>query len=365
MSLPYDRKSFRRVMQALGLSLGLVAGMSQAVEETVGERLVTGYIQPATTAFARAGEQMTKSLSRQCANVSAANGADVAADFRQLVLAWSGIEFLRFGPLVADNRYERVFFWPDPRGVTLRQTQAIIARENPALLAPGALRAGSVAVQGLASLEYALYGGNQVLIKGSGEADYRCRYALAVAVNLAGLGHEIQQAWSDQGGAARQFIAPGVDNPVYRSEREVVSEAIKALATGVQYQRDAKLVPALGASAGSAHVTRMPWSRSGLALTAMAVSLDGMAKFAQAGEFVRLLPDDEAWLAAVVPNSAADIARQLAAIDLPAQAALTETASRSELAQMALRMHDLKELINGQIAQGLGVSVGFNALDGD
>src|SRR3546814_8604156 len=39
-------------------------------------------------------------------------------------------EFLRFGPLVAANRYERIYFWPDPRGITLRQVQGLLGQAD-------------------------------------------------------------------------------------------------------------------------------------------------------------------------------------------------------------------------------------------
>lgn len=346
------------------LSLG-VQGTAHGTTDTLGARLVQGYIRPATTQFAAAGQSMVTVLREFCAQPDRSRTTAAGEAFQRLVWAWSAIDFLRFGPLVEANRYEKIFFWPDPRGVTLRQTQAVIGKQDKALLEADALRAASVAVQGLPSLELALYAGDAALLRGDGAADYRCRYAVAVAGNVAALGAELARAWSPQGETALRFIQPADDNPLYRSEREVAAEAIKALSGGLQFIRDAKLTPALGASAETARAGRMPWSRSGLALPAMAATLRGMAAFAAAGEFARSLPADQTWMAEVLTTAPLEPAARLEAVALSPEQALADGETRAVLAGVALRLKDLTEMVNGQIASALGVSVGFNALDGD
>lgn len=364
----------RRCWGALVLSVtGIVswgpeayAGQPASATELLGARLVQGYIQPAMVRFADAGAQMRAELEGFCAQSEPQRATAAHARYRELVYAWSGIAFLRFGPLVEANRYEKIFFWPDPRGVILRQTQAAIGRQDAGLLAPSALRAASVAVQGLPSLEYALYGGAEALLAApSAGGDYRCRYAVAVAGNLADLGMELAAAWSEQGAAARQFRWPDAANPVYRSESEVTAEALKALSSGLQFIRDAQLTPALGAAPKSARVGRMPLVRSELALPAMSASLRAMSAFAAAGDFARLLPSDQQWLAQVLIQSPLEPAARLQSVSLPAEQALTDPETRALLTGVAVALGDLTEMVNGQIANALGVSVGFNALDGD
>src|SRR3546814_6178509 len=61
---------------------------------------------------------------------------------------------------------------------------------------------------------------------------YACRYAVAVAANVAAVSADLQQAWSAQGDFGRQFTSPSADNDLYRSQQEVAAEAVKALSTG-------------------------------------------------------------------------------------------------------------------------------------
>lgn len=46
---------------------------------------------------------------------------------KNVVMAWSGIEFFRFEPLLAEHRFERAYFWPDPRRRTSRKIKSLLA----------------------------------------------------------------------------------------------------------------------------------------------------------------------------------------------------------------------------------------------
>src|SRR5690606_1929217 len=164
-----------------GLSLACVpigtVALAAEVPEDLGAALIDGYIRPATQGFADAGTVMHATMQDYCAalqalpageampaGISADRTQDVTRRFSELAQAWARVEFLRFGPLVQDDRFERIFFWPDPRGTVQRRTQAALGARDRALLEAGALRTASVAIQGLPSLEYALHGGSQALL---------------------------------------------------------------------------------------------------------------------------------------------------------------------------------------------------------
>ncbi len=70
------------------------------------------------------------------------------------------------GPAREDNRFERLFFWPDRRGRGLRQVQGILAEEDETATDPATLYQKSVAVQGLLALDFVLSGeGNETLVE--------------------------------------------------------------------------------------------------------------------------------------------------------------------------------------------------------
>lgn len=384
------------VLTGVGLAcISGTAALAAEVPDSLGTALIDGYIAPATQGFADAGAAMHAALREYCVareampeGVSAGAGTSteptqdgrqgqgtvVAADaapqavadrFSELAQAWARVEFLRFGPLVQDNRFERIFFWPDPRGTVQRRTQAALGSQDERLLEPGALRAASVAIQGMPSLEYALYGGSQALFDSASKDDYRCAYATAVAANVATLATEVAQAWGPDGDMAERFARPGPENPLYRTPAEVAAEMIKALSGGVHYIRDAKLLPALGATPAEARPTRAPLSRSDATLDTISAGLRGMAQFYQAARLQTALAPADAWLATVVTGSAGHVADRLDALDMPLEQSLVQAGPRETLVSTVVELSSLKEMIDGQVASALGINVGFNALDGD
>ncbi|WP_057055886.1 imelysin family protein, partial [Bordetella pertussis] len=240
----------------------------------LGTRLADGYARPAFGRFAQATQSLNQDLGKWCARPDAAGAAQVRTGFAQVARAWAGVEFLRFGPLVQGNRYERLAFWPDTRNVMARQVQAALAAADPALLAPGALAGRSVALQGLPALEFVLYGETGLLQQPDAPGfAYGCQLAHAMARNAAGLAGELAQAWSAQGDFGRQFTHPAPANDLYRSPQEVAAEAVKALSTGLQFARDVKLLPVLGESAAAARPKRAAFWRSGQTAATLAAGL--------------------------------------------------------------------------------------------
>ena len=70
-------------------------------------------------------------------------------------------------------------FWPDRKGIALRQVQAILAKQDATATDPATLKTKSVAVQGLGALEYVLFGtGAEALALPEG--DFRCDYGNAI-----------------------------------------------------------------------------------------------------------------------------------------------------------------------------------------
>ena len=112
--------------------------------------------------------------------------------------AWSLVEPIRFGPVAEQHRYERIFYWPDPKGLGARQVREALGKEDATVTEAASLSAKSVALQGLPALEYLLYGDDAgTLAKGGGEATFRCRFAETIAGNVAGMAKDIAAGWQD------------------------------------------------------------------------------------------------------------------------------------------------------------------------
>jgi predicted lipoprotein len=357
------------LLRALSLSaVTFVGSLHAAPPADLGKQLVARYIQPATTQFAGTTAALDQALAAYCDTPTDKQlRTAVERRYGNTIDAWARVELLRFGPLLEDNRFERFFFFPDPRGVTLRQVQALLAAADPALLTPGNLRSRSVAVQGLPALEYALYGSDAAaqLSTDSTAGRYRCAYARAIAANLATLSSELQRAWAPNSPMAREFSAPAATQTLYRSRDEVATEAIKALSTALQYSRDIKLLPALGAAVDDARGQRAPLWRSGLTQRALAASTLAMHDFYAAGNFAPALSPDSRWIDDTLKSESEVALEDFKAVLLPFEQAVQDTDSRERLVHAALVLKNMQSIVVELLAPALGINIGFNALDGD
>ncbi len=369
----------------------------------LGSRLVRGYIAPAMAHFAQTASDMQGALARFCAGSAAAPAQDAASaasldeHFASLVRAWSGIEFLRFGPLVEDNRFERIYFWPDPRGIMLRQIQALLAQADhagqgsrqasgaaarPALDA-NTLAGHSVAVQGIPALEYMLYRENGLLRRSARQgprfaAD--CAYATAIAANVSSIGKDIARAWAapvaadaraaahqasaqDAGAYAQYFSRPSPSNPVYRTTQELAAEAIKAVSTGLQFARDIKILPMLGKQSGVVIEKKAPFWRSGLFAQAMMASAMGLGRFVEAGQWP--YGQHEAWIGLSIQDELGRVRDGFDVMPRELAALVRQPDGRRQLTLAALLLKNTKDIVDQNMAPAFGARIGFNALDGD
>ncbi|WP_238912154.1 imelysin family protein [Achromobacter xylosoxidans] len=356
------RAPARTLAAALALAWPLAAGAELPAD--LGERLAQGYARPAAAGMVAAATDLEGALGQWCGKPDADGAKRVEAAFAGLALAWARLEPLRFGPLVQANRYERLAFWPDTRGVMPRQVQALIAAQDAEQLKPGALAGRSVAVQGLPALEFVLYGEPAALTQTAAPTfGYACGYARAVSANIAAISRDVAQAWEAKAEFGRQFARPQAGNDLYRDPQEVAAEAMKALSTGLQFARDVKLLPVLGDSAESARPKRAAFWRSGLSTRTLAASLDGLAAFYTAGGYA--LPKGEDWMPGAVLGELGNAARALREAPAPLEQALADAEGRRLLGLAALTLKNAKAIVDQDLAPALGVTIGFNALDGD
>lgn len=348
---------------ALLLSAAPLTALAQLPAD-LGERLARDYARPAVSKMVDAATALDGALGAWCAKPDAAGATRVSDAFTNLALAWPGVEILRFGPLVQANRFERLAFWPDTRGVMPKQVQQLIAAGDAALLAPGALAGRSVAVQGLPALEYVLYG-DPALLKQTDAPTfaYACGYARAVTANVTTISRDVGEAWSAQGDFGRQFARPQAANDLYRDPQEIAAEAMKALSTGLQFARDVKILPVLGDTADAARPKRAAFWRSGLSTRLLAANLDSLKAFYQAGAYP--LPKGSEWMDVSVRGELTSAAQTLQAVPAPLDAALKDEDGRRQLQLASLTIKNAKAIVDQDLAPALGVTIGFNALDGD
>lgn len=334
----------------------------------LGQRLLVEYVQPRTGELRQHTLQLQAAISGYCAQpADAARRATVERQLGEVVEDWAHVEFLRFGPLVEGNRLEHFFFWPDPRGVVQRQVRTVLATADASVLQTGPFRQQSAAVQGIPALEYVLFAdeGARVIAAGDADGRYRCAFASAVADNLTRLAGEIAEGWRSSTPAAVEFAHPAATRAVYRSSREVATEALKAVSTALHVARDQKLLPALGEDAAASRASLLPMYRSGLTTRYLIAGTAALQQFHATGRFAAALAEDEQWIDAAVRDELRRVQEDLRELQVPAPAALADAAQRDLLVHAGLLLANARSIVDEYLAPALGVNLGFNSLDGD
>lgn len=359
----------RRLLTGLSLAVALsgpVAAAAPDRDAAIVARGVNDYIRPAMARFADDALALDGATTRYCDTPSTATRPPLDAAFKATVQGWSGIQFLRFGPLSDAHRLERIAFWPDPKGVGLRQIRRAIADRDPTVLDPAQLAGKSVALQGLTALEYLLYGGDGDPAGAAGDAGaFRCGYAVAAARSLTDLADAMKREWADPNGFAKRLLAPGGSDPLYRTPSEALSELHRALGTGLQVVQDQKLKPALGDDANSARPLGAPFRRSGLTLTVLAADMRALKAFAADADFTRDVADEDRWLGDSMAFEFDNAAKAAEAVTLPIEEAVLDETARGKLGYLYVVLGHLRDMTQTDLATALDLKVGFNALDGD
>ncbi len=121
------------------------------------ERMLVSYIRPGYDEVNIAASDLETSLAELCATPSGEHLEAARSGFRATVDRWSRMEWLRIGPVMSENRLERILFFPDRKGTGRKQVQAAIASRNESVIKVETLSSQSVAMQGLGALEFILW----------------------------------------------------------------------------------------------------------------------------------------------------------------------------------------------------------------
>ncbi|MEX1060566.1 MAG: imelysin family protein, partial [Methyloceanibacter sp.] len=193
-------------MAAVMLCAGALSAHAEADHAAIARGSLTEVIRPGYAALADATGALKGKVENLCTEPSTAALDEAKDAFAATVAAWSKVEILRFGPVTQDHRYERLFFWPDPKGLGLRQLQDVLAKQDETVTEPDALAGKSVALQGLPALEYLLYGDGAETLAMSGDSGaFRCGFALSVATNIDRIARNVVEGWREGAAYEKSF----------------------------------------------------------------------------------------------------------------------------------------------------------------
>jgi predicted lipoprotein len=356
-------KGFVSRIALLASWLGIFAAPAQAADfagfnQGYGREIVL----PAFKALA----DQTGSLAEAADNFAAEPSQDgfnaLRAAFDAVSDAWMRAEFFRLGPLGDQQRSDRIEYWPEKRNITERQLAALLAAPTEEALEPRKFAQASVAVQGLPALERLLYGDSsrQTLSAGP-EQKARAAVIKAIAHNLDALAKEIAADWEKALADPKSAAAP-----FSQDATEATAQLFAGLMTGMQIVTVQKLAGPRGTTIDKAKPKTAEQWRSGRSLRNIKLNLEAARNAVLSPHgFVVLLGagndalKDELTKAFDVADAAA------AAAPEPMDAAVTDAEGRKRVGALLVAVNQLVDALKQKAAPAMGISLGFNEMDGD
>lgn len=353
--------------------LTAVVSSSQAQEVkadeilTTTETLITSVYQPGFSQFSVDASNLKKSVSQLCATPSKDLLTQARDHFSITARSFSKIEPYRIGPLLDENRYHKIFYWPDSRNAGERQLRKLLHEVSKKPKREIFIAQKSVAVQGLPALERLLFD-NASASELSNQATQpaRCQLAIAVATNLSNLADDMSSAWSSENsGISKRLLQPQQDDAMFRNQSEVLRSIMTQLATGMEFLIERKIKPLTSPDASTARTLRKsPFWRSNNTLENLygnVLAMQGIAVSSGLSGLTSL--ENEIRFEFKIALTHLDNLMRLNAV-ATSNNLLTSEAHNLFTALLS-GLEALHTTIVERLSNELGVHVGFNSEDGD
>jgi predicted lipoprotein len=345
-----------RLWQPLVLSLALAssaaaqtatpqAGLNEDAVPAVMQRAVDEVIRPGYRNAQQSAARLTTAMKDLCEDGTQQTLDKAKQAFDDTIRYWSVIEIVQTGPVIQDNLFEHILFYPDRKGVGLRQVQALLAMADPKDTTVDAIAGKSVALQGLTALEYVLYGsGSEDLIQQKNS--FRCLYGAAVAGN--------QGSWKHPGPQSQEFA----DN------KEAVTALLGILVHGAETVRDQRLEQFYKGKDTTPRPRMAIYWRSKNTWKSMTANLEGLRTLWQKAGMAELLPADRKPIAEAIDANFKSLLETVPKLNPDIQVA-TSDPEKAKLDALLVSTRELITKISDDYGAAIGLSAGFSFSDGD
>ncbi|MGZ9723238.1 imelysin family protein [Rhizobium miluonense] len=340
------------------------AGLNEAAVPAALQKAVDDVIRPGYRAMHDSASKLTVAMKALCADPSTATLASAKSAFGDTVKSWSRIEIVDTGPIIEKNRFEHILFYPDRKGVGLKQVQALIAKADEQDTTVEAVAGKSVALISLTALEYVLDGnGSEALA--TEKQNFRCRYGAAVAGNIESTAKEIADEWDAPDGVQKSWKFPSKDSSDFTDNKEAVTALLGVLVHGAVKIRDQRLETFYKGDPASARPKMAVYWRSANTWTSFSGNIEGLKTLWEKADMASLLPSDKRDVTAKIGKLLNELATMAPTINPDIEAAIGNDAERAKIDKLLSVSRDLATSFSDEYGGAIGLSAGFSFADGD
>jgi predicted lipoprotein len=238
----------------------------------IARSLIVSHAARGYRGFAAESAKQVGAVAELCGAPGEKRLENARAGFRAMALSWQAVQHIRFGPVMEDDRFRRIEYWPDGTGKLETDLANLLGDPARMLAAANSVAELGPHLQGLTLLERILFDSHSAMLAdGNGDNAARCKLAHSVARHLAGIARAIAEGWQ------KDYVsqAETLDEP---RAAEILGQLRRSLLDELDTIITLKLGLPLASSPESARPHLAELWRSDLAVRSLTVNLQALGE---------------------------------------------------------------------------------------
>lgn len=356
----YDLFSVFRLRTYIpALTLSLIAPVLLAIPgqaannidfSAVNQNLTRNYVLPHYEFFASSSEQMRNEIKEFCEAPSKGGLHLAQRAFNDALDTFIEIGHIRFGRILDQNRYQRLYFWPDKENKVDQTLENRIASGQDDAVKD--ISRGPAEIQGFPALGRLIFGvGTDKLLSGDEEASLRCQFAVGIAGNIASLAGQINAEWREGPSAFAKLMEtagePG--NAAYPTTSAGTKAFLDSMTNALKLITEVKLPLILKAASEPGDIKSAECWCSGRSLRNIKINLESLREMYKgvngAGFDDALLRANVGWLYNDIESGFRNAIKLIDSIDDTPQALTSDVEVRRQLKSLIPLVEKLQDLV--------------------
>lgn len=359
-------------------ALVLLSGCGPSPEQQALDAAVTNSIKPWHQEFVAATRDLAGTAHKYCAIseplLTVGARQMLQQSWREAMLSWAQLQLVQFGPVLKDNKNWKLQFWPDKKNLVRKKVEQVLA--DPGAINADRIGRASAVAQGLSALEYLLF---DPAAWAEPKTDIQrqqrmCDYIVAASQRSAWIARYLSRDWFEaENDYAQAFLNPGAENLHFSDHKQAIAMMLDALVANLEIIKNRKLAAPLGLhnslQLGNGYLLEAWRSKYSLAL--LKQSLQASYQFYKFGGLAQYLQqtDNNAQQGVVLEQDIDILFKQsldqVQALKGELFTGVTDPEQRLQLSKLHDQLAALIKPLKHQVPDHLGVTLGFNANDGD
>jgi uncharacterized protein len=352
---------------------------AQQLLDSVGQRVILPFHQQ----FEASATKLQQSSDAFCRQPDATQWSNVQAHWLSAMTDWQAVRLIQFGPIITDNQHWKIQFWPDKHNLIRKKINALLNSSDD--ITVERIEKASVVVQGLSALEFLLFdqdGGQRSLYSKPKGDTRRCQLLMAVSAHTQQVAAHLNAEWQPTGSHyLATLIQPGEKNTEYPNHEAALAALVDTLVASLESAKRDQLATPMGyRDKAGKPVKRKPrpylaqaW-RSRQSIVLLQANIQAARQLFNGGisaseknygfkHYLNHQISTQA-LAGKIDNQFTRIINQLDAME-PSLFDAVANQPTPQIHQVYEDVAQLVKLVKNQLPPAMGVTLGFNANDGD